>query len=1391
VRFMSCNVNSLLRKKAQLEAFMEMRGREVVALQETVRVVGCWRLRFAGYNCIERFADTATAARGVALCVKDSLSLVEVGKFSPHCIFGRVSGFKNTSAAVIFGSVYLPCQAGPLRTGARAEVHKILTALRRSFPRDLVVALGDYNLNERQVVQWAHRVVDGHDSGVTLHRGSGNMSSRYVCKAVKAVVGGVLRKTVVVRPGRAIDHVLTSYEARKARAVTGVQVDRGFTLSDHWAVCGRVDVRGLQGDKVESVPLEEGWRFVQPNRERKGVQTVVLGCVDAAAGTTVSTVAPVMVKSDARWGSARMNPFMLLQDYCDESGMASTQEDAQRVCDLAAANFVSEARGIGKDAGLYQPVRQRGTEKRWHARQSVTLAVRQRGFAFRVWYDVSRGVALEDARARTYGDKRGVVSVVPVAAVVEGADAVVAAVAMANMVAGDPPGIDNREDDGVGTASSVAPSVAVSVGGGSTNDSVIDAKVVDGVDVAWAAYVKARREAKRAVRSASSQAWHLFVTRGAEGVSSAPATYWRWLKVVSGRGRSAGGGTVDQPMWDPVVAGHLLTEPKELAAAWADYFDKESGSGVRVRSDEHWQQFADRVVPGQRSDGIQEVNAEMTWHEVVEQLCGMAPNKAPGPDGVPVWFIRLVTDGVRDGVGLVARSRMGDCVLRLIQFVWKHGTIPSGWDMATVVPIPKKGDLMVFGNHRPISLMASCIKIMCGIAKRRFAKAIGSVTPRPQGGFRAREECVCQAITLHDVVARRRQSGLVSIVTLWDMRKAYDSVPHKALLMKLRRFGFTGEFMRFVEALYARPQLSVRLSSGVTSRAVDILGGVRQGDILSPDLFNFFEFDLSQALEELPGRSTAPGLTVSIDHLLFADDLATIAGSVDEAKRQCAAIGTWLEENNMLANVSKTGMLVVGPEAARVCMKEELRTAGITVHGESIPVVDSAVYLGLLFGEKWSLDEMAQDRAAKGRAMVNAMESFLRCSSIPLYHKALVLKSVVIPAMLYGAELFGGTNTARHLQVIVNMGMRMSVGVSSKSTIITTGALAAEMDITPVEVLMAARRLRLYVKVPTLLTFVSEVVASPWGAGWRSRCLSVAKHFGVDVSGTASDPVASRSLQRKVYDAVIVKAGSTVRATAAWGAAAGAMAYTSGGMEKGRLSRLEVVWPADRGTAMAALVRSRCGGVWTTVRAKQANLKWTQNLMTDMCPMCQELYDAKAAASVSGSTASESGNPASGASNGSSVAASGASGGDVESRNDGSEGMSDCSEVGVNGQGWVALGVHEPEDRNHLWFRCPRWCAVRNEYLRPWLKRITEKCDGGVDDNARWTLLHGGSIAGVQLEEELAVSAVELKGLEDSGYTQGLWKGKRMLSLSVAAFLREVMRGRAAVIKRLENSVGV
>ncbi|VVC30294.1 eIF3G, RNA recognition motif,RNA recognition motif domain,Eukaryotic translation initiation factor 3 [Cinara cedri] len=113
-----------------------------------------------------------------------------------------------------------------------------------------------------------------------------------------------------------------------------------------------------------------------------------------------------------------------------------------------------------------------------------------------------------------------------------------------------------------------------------------------------------------------------------------------------------------------------------------------------------------------------------------------------------------------------------------------------------------------------------------------------------------------------------------------DFKKAYDSIHRESLINILRKFKFPKKLVNLVEASINGTKIKVKLANTL-SQPVEVVTGLRQGDALSPVLFNLVlgkivrEINLCEGVEL--GRST-------INILVYADDISLLGRSRDDNK---------------------------------------------------------------------------------------------------------------------------------------------------------------------------------------------------------------------------------------------------------------------------------------------------------------------------------------------------------------------------------------------------------------------------------------------------------------------------------------------------------------------------
>ena len=117
--------------------------------------------------------------------------------------------------------------------------------------------------------------------------------------------------------------------------------------------------------------------------------------------------------------------------------------------------------------------------------------------------------------------------------------------------------------------------------------------------------------------------------------------------------------------------------------------------------------------------------------------------------------------------------------------------------------------------------------------------------------------CTTQLCTVINDWSKSIDQGLQTDVFILDFAKAFDSVPHKHLKVKLFRYGINGKTLEWIDKFLCHRYQWVAVN-GSKSDWSPVVSGVPQGTVLGPVLFNIFINDIVD--------------TVDSETRLFADD---------------------------------------------------------------------------------------------------------------------------------------------------------------------------------------------------------------------------------------------------------------------------------------------------------------------------------------------------------------------------------------------------------------------------------------------------------------------------------------------------------------------------------------
>lgn len=282
-------------------------------------------------------------------------------------------------------------------------------------------------------------------------------------------------------------------------------------------------------------------------------------------------------------------------------------------------------------------------------------------------------------------------------------------------------------------------------------------------------------------------------------------------------------------------------------------------------------------------------NIEITHGMIRKAIQKLKRNKSPGPDGVHPRIIKEMAGELLIPLKILFDSSM------------EEGVVPEDWRIAHVTPIYKKGNKSDPGNYRPVSLTSIFCKLMESILREAIMAHMkrNKLFSSKQFGFISGRSTVLQLIQVLDNWTEALDEGQAIDVIYCDFMKAFDKVPHKRLMAKVRSYGIDGHMLRWIEGFLTGRRQRVVIS-GETSEWREVTSGVPQGSVLGPLLFVMYINDLPEAIRH------------DSEVYLYADDtklFRRIAGDEDCGKLQ--------EDLDELRSWSERWMLNFHPEKSK------------------------------------------------------------------------------------------------------------------------------------------------------------------------------------------------------------------------------------------------------------------------------------------------------------------------------------------------------------------------------------------------------------------------------------------------------------------------------------------
>ena len=411
--------------------------------------------------------------------------------------------------------------------------------------------------------------------------------------------------------------------------------------------------------------------------------------------------------------------------------------------------------------------------------------------------------------------------------------------------------------------------------------------------------------------------------------------------------------------------GTILTERSEVLNRWQQYVGdlyKDEDRGM-VELDE-----IDRGPPILRSE-LEEAIRKMKWR------------KAEGSDGIVVEMVEAAGD--------IAITK----ILKLANRIYECGEIPEMMKESEFIVIPKKEGATDCEKHRTICIMSQVAKMVLKVIGQRLKAKVEEFVDEEQYGFRKGKGTREAIQVLRTIIERSIEKQKDLFMCFVDFEKAFDTVKHGALVETLKKYGVEGADLRIIAKLYWEQRAVVRVEDE-KSGYVEIEKGVRQGCVLSPDLFSLYTQLVMDELAELEGISIGGR---NINNIRYADDMVLIADSEEKLQRLISKLHEECNAKGLRINKSKT-------EVMGITKRTERLTVRTNIEGAPIKQVASFRYLGSLVTEDGRCDSEIRTRIGMAKSNFGKMRNILTDLSVNVQLKGRLVRSYIWSGMLYGCE---------------------------------------------------------------------------------------------------------------------------------------------------------------------------------------------------------------------------------------------------------------------------------------------------------------------------------------------------------------------------------------------------
>lgn len=380
----------------------------------------------------------------------------------------------------------------------------------------------------------------------------------------------------------------------------------------------------------------------------------------------------------------------------------------------------------------------------------------------------------------------------------------------------------------------------------------------------------------------------------------------------------------------------------------------------------------------------------ITATRIRSEMRKLKNGKAPGPDNIRNELLKY------------GGNRLAEQFKVLYNKIIKDTSIPEDWRESITVPLFKKGNKSDPENYRGITLLNSSMKLFTRILGQEYINNIE--LSEEQQGFRKNHSTIDAIFIVRQIAEKALEYNKPSYLCFVDLTKAFDKVRLQDVVKELQLKNIHTNIIETIKQLNINNTTTIRTRTLATQQ-IKQNAGIRQGDSLSPQLFNLL---MDRIITKVREAKCGYGMgNAQINIVCYADDAVLLADNEDDLQKLVRIFAEEAGAVGMEISINKTKTMVIAREPHR---------CKIVIDDKIIEQVMEINYLGIIISAYGDLRSTVKNQVNKSARIAGALKSIIwRNNCISKKSKVRIYKACVRPVMTYAAETRADTTLMKRM----------------------------------------------------------------------------------------------------------------------------------------------------------------------------------------------------------------------------------------------------------------------------------------------------------------------------------------------------------------------------------------